>query len=772
MSIIKNKIIYYTAIFFILILLSCEKSETVVQVSLDPAEKQWLSNHRDELYFAPDPYYAPFEFYDERDGVTRGLAHDYIRLIAGKLGIQFKLIPAATFNEILSFAKQKKVSIVNAATETPERSEYLLFTKPIIEIKNVILTRKGESINLTLEKLSGKKVSLVQGYAITEYIINKYPGIKYNLVSADINAILNVSYRISDAAVIDLATASYLTEKEGISNIHVAGDAGYPVKLAIGSRKDWPELNSILNKGLDSITPQERDEIYRRWIGLKNISFAQSREFRIAVLLIISLFAGLGVILLWNKQLKKQILLRTTNLKRALGELSKSEEQHRSILQTAMDGFLRLDTRGVILEVNESYCRMSGYNREELTGMTIADMEAAESPADIAARTGRLMVRGEDRFETLHRRKNGSIYNVEISVQYRSEEDGLMVAFLRDITENKNATEQLRKSEEKYRSIFENVQNVYYEVAVDGTILESSPFIETLSNGQYTREEVIGRSIYDFYTNMDDRGVILSSLLKDGRVTDFESNFRNKDGSVIPCVLSAKLCYDSRGHPEKIIGSMRDIIAQKKAREEISSLLRAKELLLEEVHHRIKNNMNTIKGLLTLQISAEEDSSAAASLRDAESRVQSMIMLYDRLYCTDNFRELSVKDYLQSLTEEIIGSFPNNGIITIVIDIDDFVLNIQMLTPLGIIVNEILTNAMKYAFVGRESGIITLSASLKENRVNVTIRDNGSGIPESVSFDKSKGFGLDLVSMLTDQMGGSIRIERGNGAGFILEFKV
>ncbi len=213
-------------------------------------------------------------------------------------------------------------------------------------------------------------------------------------------------------------------------------------------------------------------------------------------------------------------------------------------------------------------------------------------------------------------------------------------------------------------------------------------------------------------------------------------------------------------------------IQVKKATDKINNLLTEKELLLKEVHHRIKNNMNTIKGLLTLQIEAEENPSATASLRDAESRVQSMIMLYDRLYCTENYREFSVRDYLTALAEEIIGSFPNRGIVKVETKIEDFILNINTLSPLGIIVNELLTNMMKYAFVGRDSGVITISASMKDNRAIVVIQDNGIGIPESVSFEKSKGFGLDLVSMLTEQIGGSIRIERGEGTKFLLEFDV
>jgi two-component sensor histidine kinase len=131
---------------------------------------------------------------------------------------------------------------------------------------------------------------------------------------------------------------------------------------------------------------------------------------------------------------------------------------------------------------------------------------------------------------------------------------------------------------------------------------------------------------------------------------------------------------------------------------------------------------------------------------------------------------MPVKDYLQPLIEQIVGSFPNSGIVKIKTVIDDFILNVNMLTPLGIIINELITNSMKYAFAGRDKGLITVSSSLKENHATVIIKDDGVGIPETITFGKSTGFGLDLVSLLVEQTGGSIEIVRGAGTEFVLDF--
>jgi len=217
---------------------------------------------------------------------------------------------------------------------------------------------------------------------------------------------------------------------------------------------------------------------------------------------------------------------------------------------------------------------------------------------------------------------------------------------------------------------------------------------------------------------------------------------------------------------------LNDITEINDAGEKIRHLLAEKELILKEVHHRIKNNLNTIKGLLSLQAGFLKDPSAVSALNDSENRVESMMILYDKLYCSDNFENLSVKDYLPTLIDEMVKNFPNYHSVKIEKKIDDFVLDIKKIQPLGIITNELLTNIMKYAFTGTGDGLISISAGLKDNTVTLVITDNGRGLPETIDFKNSTGFGMQLVSMLTDQIGGKIRIERGSGTRFILEFKL
>lgn len=227
---------------------------------------------------------------------------------------------------------------------------------------------------------------------------------------------------------------------------------------------------------------------------------------------------------------------------------------------------------------------------------------------------------------------------------------------------------------------------------------------------------------------------------------------------------------DETGKITHFLALKEDITERKKDEERINALLVEKELILREVHHRIKNNMNTIYGLLSLQAETLKDSAAKSALNDAGSRVKSMMTLYNKLYQSPEFNKISVAIYLPTLIHEIVTNFPNSNIVRITPRIDDFIMDVQKIQPLGIIINELLTNIMKYAFVGRDSGLISVSVTEKNEQVTVIIEDNGNGIPENIDFGHSTGFGLMLVGGLTKQINGKIRIERSDITRIILEF--
>jgi len=212
-----------------------------------------------------------------------------------------------------------------------------------------------------------------------------------------------------------------------------------------------------------------------------------------------------------------------------------------------------------------------------------------------------------------------------------------------------------------------------------------------------------------------------------------------------------------------------DITKRKQMENRIRSLLEEKEIILREVHHRIKNNMSAIKGMIELQMDTVEDPKAISALQAAESRIQSMVVLYDKLHMTYYTSELNIKSYFSELVDEIIKLFPNSDSVTVIKDIEDFSISQDNLFITGIIINELITNIMKYAFPECHDGIIRFCAAIKNKNIVIEISDNGCGLPECFSLNEPKGFGLQVVTMLTEQIGGVIKAESKNGARFTLE---
>ena len=226
----------------------------------------------------------------------------------------------------------------------------------------------------------------------------------------------------------------------------------------------------------------------------------------------------------------------------------------------------------------------------------------------------------------------------------------------------------------------------------------------------------------------------------------------------------------------------KEIQVRLNAEKEIKALLVEKEIILKEVHHRIKNNMTTLKSILSLHAGMLEERAAQEALFEAESRIHSMMVLYDKLYQSVSFSEMSIKEYIQPLVEQIINNFPNHESVSLKINVQDFILDTKRLQPIGIIINELLTNIMKYAFLDRLDGEILIEVGLRSNSETknsidtktffIVIHDNGNGLSDSVDFQNSSGFGLRLIELLAQQLNGTIHIEQKNGVRFLLEFKI
>lgn len=341
----------------------------------------------------------------------------------------------------------------------------------------------------------------------------------------------------------------------------------------------------------------------------------------------------------------------------------------------------------------------------------------------------------------------------------------------RSIEALKKSGEDLRTSELKIRTIFNTIPDMIWLKDTQGVYLACNTMFERFFGA--SEKEITGKRDHDFvdagladeFREHDRKAMLAGKKTSNEEWITFAATGRQALMDTVKTPL-----YDDKGTLVGVLGISHEITERKENENRIKALLEEKEILLKEVHHRIKNNMNTIKGLLTLQLYATENPVVSAALKDAESRIQSIIMLYDRLYCTDNYRELSVKAYLEPLASEVINSFPGTAAIRLDISIEDFILNVQTLTSIGIIMNEILTNSMKHAFTGRTEGLIRIRLWSEGPEAHLTIEDDGNGIRETVDTRKPAGFGMQLINMIVEQTGARIALQATSGTRYTLDF--
>jgi len=209
---------------------------------------------------------------------------------------------------------------------------------------------------------------------------------------------------------------------------------------------------------------------------------------------------------------------------------------------------------------------------------------------------------------------------------------------------------------------------------------------------------------------------------------------------------------------------------QKETEKKIRRSLEEKLILVKEIHHRVKNNLQIISSLLHMQTSGVKDSRLLSVLKESEDRVQSMSLVHEKLYQSDLMATIDFSEYINSLAERLISSYSVHNNIALNIESDPLMLSINTAIPCGLIINEILTNAIKYAFPDNHEGIIEIRLKVKNEQINLQISDNGIGLPEDLNLKKIKSLGMKLIQVLTDQIDGELSINRDNGTLYSLSF--
>jgi PAS domain S-box-containing protein len=333
----------------------------------------------------------------------------------------------------------------------------------------------------------------------------------------------------------------------------------------------------------------------------------------------------------------------------------------------------------------------------------------------------------------------------------------------------------LHIAEARYRALVEQIPAVTFMASLEGGLDEVyvSPQIQTLLG--FSQEEWMSNPVIWFrQLHPDDRDLWNREFARgcmSGGPFRAECRFIARDGKVVWVHGEARLVRDSEGRPVLLQGVAFDITESKRAEAIVKESLREKELLLKEIHHRVKNNLQITSSLLRLQSSRIAQPDAKEALRESQDRVHSMALVHEMLYRTPNLARVEFADYARRLVIELFRSYSVEGRrIRHSVEMDRTLLGVDLAVPCGLILNELVSNALKHAFPDDRTGHIGIRLETKEGRCFLTVRDDGVGFPPDLDFGTADTLGLHLVRMLSHQIDGSIELLRAAGTEFVLVF--
>ena len=287
---------------------------------------------------------------------------------------------------------------------------------------------------------------------------------------------------------------------------------------------------------------------------------------------------------------------------------------------------------------------------------------------------------------------------------------------------------------------------------------------------------ITGKKDYDFYPKelaekyrADDERII-----KSGKVETIEEDYITCDEQHLVVQTVKTPIWDEQGAITGLLGIFMDITERKQVEEAIKKSLTEKEVLLREIHHRVKNNMQVIISMLRLQSEKTEGKRESGILKESQDRIKAMALIHEKLYQSRNLAEIDFPAYVKRLVNGIVRSY-NIDInkITTKIEIENILLGLDRAIPCGLIINELVSNSLKYAFPESRKGEIGIALrSVNADEVELMVNDNGAGIPEALDFKNTDSLGLDLVTILAeDQLEGKIELSRDSGTCFHIRFR-
>jgi len=466
---------------------------------------------------------------------------------------------------------------------------------------------------------------------------------------------------------------------------------------------------------------------------------------------------------------------------RAEAALRESETRLRRIADNMLDLIVQTDDQARYVYASPSHKSILGYEAQDLLGQSIFEkIHPDDSERALTVTAQALGASSATQMELRYRHAQGHYVWIESVGNPLFDDQGRIVGSIigsRDITERKRAEDLLRQAEAKYRTLVENIPAAVFiwELSEAGACLYISPQIEGML-GFSVEEWLADPELWRKQLHPDDRDRAIADdahTLATDEPLHSEYRLLARDGRAVWVRDEGVVMSDEAGQPRLNQGYLLDITKQKQAEAQIQESLREKEVLLKEIHHRVKNNLQIISSLLSLQSNTVADSHTLEILRESQNRVKSMALVHEKLYRSSDLARIDFAEYVRSLTAQLFRTYSTvSGTVALTLNIENIWLDVDTSIPCGLIINELVSNALKHAFPGGQEGEIGVAACDDgDGRILLRVSDTGVGFPAAIDFRNTPSLGLQLVNTLADQIGGVLELNRGRGTEFRIIFK-
>jgi PAS domain S-box-containing protein len=468
-----------------------------------------------------------------------------------------------------------------------------------------------------------------------------------------------------------------------------------------------------------------------------------------------------------------------TDAKRAEKELRLNEEKYRAIYNQAYIGIALVGTdNDTYVDVNQRLCDMLGFSAEEMRRKTVHELR---KPGDLSRLPAgkEFIERGFERIIDEHRygHRNGSTVIVNVTISLVRGEDLAPLYFVyvyEDLTPKRRAEEQIRIQAAKLNAVFESSSHMIWTIDKNTKLTSFNQNQADWIRRHFGVTPFVGLSMgAGKMISTDEHNEFWNQKL----VQTFAGNSQSfevstlKDGERSWREIFLNPIFDENDRVVEISCIANDITDKKMVEEQIRLSLKEKEVLLKEVHHRVKNNLQVISSILNLQSSYVKDKRVLEILLESQNRIKSMAFVHESLYQTKDFSNISFREYVENISRNLVHSYAATDSPPLLnLDLDDIQLNLDTAIPCGLIINELLTNSLKYAFPVGKQGKIDIVIREKSGHITINISDNGKGLPKEIDFRNTESLGLQLVVSLVEQINGKIKLDTKKGTKFTIEF--